>query len=285
MFYLVKKPLGITSNLVAKILKRVFNDDRIGFAGTLDPLATWLMIIGTNGSSRLFPLTEHFKKTYITTIRLDGTTISYDLEHPIIPIDISRGIIESIDTNKIQNIIDSNFTGDTMQVPPNYSAVWIDGRRAYERMRDGQEITIEAKKRTIHEMKILNYSWPKIICEITVSHGTYIRSIARDLGTILGTGWYLESLERTAIEHISLSQEREWTQHNDIYYSRLAHEELFPDIPVIDVSESEKQHLRLGSTPLTTKIENGQYFVNYENGWYWLLESRDGQLFPLKNCV
>lgn len=83
MFYLVDKPLGISSNLVAKILKRVLRVSKIGFAGTLDPLATGLMIIGTDGSSRLFPLMEHHTKTYETTIRLDGTSSSYDREQPI----------------------------------------------------------------------------------------------------------------------------------------------------------------------------------------------------------
>lgn len=135
MFYLVKKPLGITSNLVAKILKRVLDEDRIGFAGTLDPLATGLMIIGTSGSSRLFPLIEHFNKTYTTTIQLDGTTASFDLEQTIIPIDVSKETIAGIDREKIQHIINTHFTGDIMQIPPNYSAVWIDGRRAYDLVR------------------------------------------------------------------------------------------------------------------------------------------------------
>ncbi len=285
MFYLVKKPLGITSNLVAKVLKRVLDEDRIGFAGTLDPLATGLMIIWTNGSSRLFPLIEHFDKTYKTTIRLDWTTASFDLEQPIVPVDISEETITGIDREKIQHIINTHFTGDIMQIPPNYSAVWIDGRRAYDLVRKWHEVTIEAKKRTIDEMKIISYEWPCLICEITVSHGTYIRSIARDLWILLWTGGYLASLERASLGHIQMNEPREWIQHNDIFYAPLKHEELFPNIPFIILSEAEKKHLRLWSTPLPTDKKNGHYFVTYEDGSYGLLEAKEGTIFPLKNAV
>jgi len=131
MFYVVKKPLGVSSNLVAKILKRVLNTKKIGFAGTLDPLATGLMIIGTEGSPRLFPLTEKFSKTYITTIRLDGTTASYDLEQPVEQIEVKEEIKNAITLPTLHSLIEQFFTGDIWQIPPTYSAVWIDGQRAY----------------------------------------------------------------------------------------------------------------------------------------------------------
>lgn len=174
--------------------------DKIGFAGTLDPLASGLLIVGTHGSPRLFPLIEHFQKTYRTTIRLDGTTASYDLEKPVIAMRVHKKIIQSITLESLQNIVQKHFNGDILQSPPLYSAVWIDGTRSYERMRKGEmDLKLEAKPRTIHEFNIVSYEWPRIECEITVSHGTYIRSIARDMGEILGTGGYLEKLERTSL--------------------------------------------------------------------------------------
>lgn len=182
MFYIVDKPLKVSSNLVAKILKRVLGVEKMGFAGTLDPLATGLMIIGTDGSPRLFPLIEHLPKTYCATIRLDGTTDSYDLEQPIKLLKINKILQNSISEKTIQSVIKKHFTGEIMQIPPLHSAIWVDGRRAYELARKGHDIVLQEKKRTIHDFRIISYSWPTLVCEINVSHGTYIRSIARDLG-------------------------------------------------------------------------------------------------------
>lgn len=286
MLYLVRKPLWITSNLVVKILKRVINVKKIGFAGTLDPLASGLMIVGTEGSPRLFPLIEHFHKTYKTTIRLDGTTESYDLEKPATEIPITEDIIQDITLEKLQRIIQEHFSWDILQIPPLYSAIWIDGKRSYERVRKWETwLELQAKPRTIHEFKILSYEWPRIECEITVSHGTYIRSIARDMGERLGTGGYLEKLERTSLWHILLNTPRDWIQHNDIFYIPFSHEELFPDIPVIILPEEEKTHLRTGSNPLTYEGEDWTYFIKYEDTTYGLLEAKDGMIYPLKNCV
>ena len=260
--------------------------DKIGFAGTLDPLATGLMLVGTMGSPRLFPMLENLTKTYLTTIRLDGTTESYDLEKPIQPISISEDTIRDITPEKLQAIIKKHFLWDILQSPPLYSAVWIDGTRSYERMRKGEtNLQIPAKPRTIHEFKILSYVWPRIECEITVSHGTYIRSIARDMGEILWTGGYLEKLERIFLWHLSLLTDREWIQHNDILYAPISHEEVFPDITLIHLSAEEKAHLRTGSTPIATWEKNALYFIEYEGEGYGLLEARDGWLFPVKNCV
>jgi tRNA pseudouridine55 synthase len=284
MFYVVKKPLGMGSNLVAKILKRVLHVDKMGFAGTLDPLATGLMIIGTNGSPRLFPMIEHFPKTYTATIRLDGTTDSYDLEQPVMPVIVDKEIISTLSKEKIEKIIEENFTGTISQFPPKYSAVWINGQRAYDLARKGHEIEMKAKERVIEKFEILSYTWPTLEVEITVSHGTYIRSLARDLGIKLGTGGYLEKLERVSLGHIILADITDWTQHNDILYAPLAHEALFPAIPVLGLSEAEKKHLRLGSTPIPTAQKNGHYFVAYGNS-YGLMEAKEELLFPIKNAV
>jgi|GEM_PF-2993023 len=143
------------------------------------------MIIGTSGSSRLFPLMEHLTKTYETNIRLDGTTASYDLEEPIEIIQISEALKTKITQKYLEEIIQKNFIGEILQSPPLYSAVWLDGQRAYELARRGEMRTIDPKKRTIYEFQIIDYSWPTLKCKITVSHGTYIRSIARDMGEIL----------------------------------------------------------------------------------------------------
>jgi tRNA pseudouridine55 synthase len=284
MFFVVKKPIGVSSNLVAKILKRVLKRDRVGFAWTLDPLATGLMIVGTDGSTRLFPLIEDFTKKYRTTIRLDGTTSSYDLEEPIQKLDIPEMTIGTITQEYIESILRQHFYGEIMQVPPAYSAVWIDGQRAYDLVRKGHNVEIKAKKRVIHEFQIISYTWPTLVLDIVVSHGTYIRSIARDLWLRMGIGGYLEKLERLSIGHID-SENIRWLQHNDILYAELSHEKLFPNISVLNLTAEQKTHLRLGSTPLVTNQQDGHYFVVYEDSSYGLLEAKWWLLFPIKNAV
>lgn len=285
MFYLVDKPLWISSNLVAKILKRVIDVPKIWFAGTLDPLASGLMIIGTHGSPRLFPLLESYTKTYETIIRLDGTTDSYDQEQPVKNLEISTRIQKKITKEFLEKIIQENFHGEVMQSPPLYSAVWINGKRAYELARKGEYTEkIQAKKRTIHHFNIISYSWPTITCQICVSHGTYIRSIARDMGLLLWTWWYIEKLRRIAIGHISL-ENIDWIQHNDIRYAPVGHEIIFPDIAMLHLIKEEKRHLRLWSTPINTEKKNGYYFILYDDNSYGLLEAKNWLLYPIKNAV
>ncbi len=102
--------------------------------------------------------------------------------------DISEEIIKKISKTSIEQIIQENFIGNIDQIPPNYSAIWIDGQRAYDLARRGQDMEIKSKERKIEEFEILDYKWPTIAAKIVVSHGTYIRSLARDLGEKLGTG-------------------------------------------------------------------------------------------------
>jgi|GEM_PF-1102366 len=135
-------------------------------------------------------------------------------------------------------------------------------------------MTIHPKKRTVYSYSILSYRWPSLDIEITVSSGTYIRSIARDLGIFLETGGYLEKLERLSIGHMTMDTHL-WMQHNDIRYAPISHEVLFPNIQVLELSPEEKMHLRLGSTPLSTPQENGKYFIIYDDNTYGLLEARD----------
>ena len=135
-------------------------------------------------------------------------------------------------------------------------------------------MTIHPKKRTVYDYDILSYTWPALEIEITVSSGTYIRSIARDLGIFLETGGYLEKLERLSIGHMNLDAHL-WMQHNDIRYAPISHEVLFPNIEILELSLEEKTRLRIGSTPLSTHQENGKYFIKYVDNSYGLLEAKN----------
>jgi len=167
---------------------------KIGHAGTLDPLASGLMIICTGKATRRIEEFRDLDKEYIATIHLGETTPSYDLETGI----NGRFPVEQISENIVIATL-KGFLGEQKQIPPVHSAKMIDGRRAYEFARKG--ITKEMNPVTVYfrELDLLSFGIPDIRIRILCSKGTYIRSFARDLGKALGSGAYLASLERTAI--------------------------------------------------------------------------------------
>lgn len=172
---------------------------KVGHAGTLDPKATGLMIVCTGKETKNIDLIQAKEKEYVATIKLGATTPSYDLEtaeDATFPTDhLTLELIEAT----LQN-----FMGEIDQVPPIFSAVKIEGKRAYEHARKGNDIVLQAKKITISELEVLNFSNDKIVLRIVCSKGTYIRSLARDLGIALNSGAYLVGLCRTRIGDLKL---------------------------------------------------------------------------------
>jgi len=167
---------------------------KVGHAGTLDPKATGLMIVCTGKETRNIDLIQAKEKEYIATIKLGATTPSYDLEteeNQTFPTDhITPGFLrEALD----------KFMGETDQIPPLFSAVKIDGKRAYEHARKGSDIVLQPKKITISELEVLTFSPAELVLRIVCSKGTYIRALARDLGSELNSGAYLVGLRRTRI--------------------------------------------------------------------------------------
>ncbi|MBL7965878.1 MAG: tRNA pseudouridine(55) synthase TruB [Prolixibacteraceae bacterium] len=167
---------------------------KVGHAGTLDPKATGLMIVCTGKETKNIDLIQAKEKEYVATMKLGATTPSYDLEtqeNEFFPTDhLTIGFVQE----KIKA-----FLGETDQVPPVFSAVKIDGKRAYEHARKGNDIVLQAKRITISEMEVLNFSSNELVLRIVCSKGTYIRSLARDLGQAIGSGAYLIGLRRTRI--------------------------------------------------------------------------------------
>ena len=203
---LINKPLKWTSfDVVGKIrvmlkyrlgIKKI----KVGHAGTLDPLATGLMIICTGKFTKRIEEFQNQDKVYTGTFCLGATTPSYDLESKIENKQDISGL-------KTDDIIEKSklFTGELKQRPPIFSAVKIDGKRAYEMAREGQEFEIEAKTIHIRRFEITRIELPHVDFEVECSKGTYIRSLARDFGEALGCGAHLASLCRTKIGEYSLS--------------------------------------------------------------------------------
>jgi len=201
----VAKPLNWTSfNLVSKIrwnLRQLLKIKKlkVGHAGTLDPLATGVMIICTGKATKRIDTFQYQTKEYIATLELGATTPSFDLE---LPIDGTYPT-EHINRALIDEII-PHFVGEIWQVPPVYSAVKVDGKRAYDYARDGQDIELKPKLLVIDEIEVLDFSLPVLKIKVVCSKGTYIRALARDIGLKLNSGAHLTGLERTRIGDFKL---------------------------------------------------------------------------------
>lgn len=199
------KPLTWTSfDLVNKFrykLSRKLNVKKIkvGHAGTLDPLATGVMIICTGKATKRIDEFQYQTKEYVATIKLGETTPSFDLETKV----DQQYPTEHITRELLDKVLPS-FIGTIEQVPPVYSACKIDGKRAYELAREGKEVELKSKTLVIDELEILSCELPVVKLRIVCSKGTYIRALARDIGLALASGAHLIALERTRIGEVTL---------------------------------------------------------------------------------
>ncbi len=192
--FLVDKPLTWTSFHVVNKLKYTIKDKglKIGHAGTLDPLATGLLIVCTGKYTKQLESYQNEEKEYTGTFTLGATTPSYDLETEINQTYDIEGITEADILNTALG-----FVGEIDQVSPIYSALKIDGERAYEKARRGEEVNIKSRKITIYDFEITRIALPEVDFRVACSKGTYIRSLAFDFGKKLNNGAYLSALCRT----------------------------------------------------------------------------------------
>ena len=201
------KPLHWTSfDLVAKIryaLCRKLGTKKlkVGHSGTLDPLATGVVVVCTGKKTKLIEQLQYDVKEYEATLQLGATTASYDMEQPV----NATFPTEHITTSLIDETIPT-FVGEQWQTPPMYSAVWVNGKRAYELARQGQEVELKPKLLVIDAIEVLSFDAEKMQLTIRVvcSKGTYIRALARDIGERLGSGAYLTALRRTRVGEINV---------------------------------------------------------------------------------
>lgn len=203
----IDKPLKWTSFDVVNKIRLMFKNIlgikkiKVGHAGTLDPLATGLVIVCTGKSTKKLEGMMNHDKEYVATIRLGQTTPSFDLETEI----DENYPTEHITRELIEDTIRKQFLGDIEQVPPVYSAIRIDGKRAYEFARKGHtDVELKSRQINISEFEIEELNMPDLTVRIHCSKGTYIRSIARDLGVALGSGGHLIALRRTKVADISV---------------------------------------------------------------------------------
>jgi tRNA pseudouridine55 synthase len=212
-FLYIDKPKGVTSHDVISFLRKTIAPEaktsrerlrlaKVGHAGTLDPFATGLLIVGV-GKEATKQLGGWLKKDkeYVATLELGKTSTTGDPEGDIFP--STNNHQPSIE--EITKVIDL-FTGELEQIPSPFSAIKSGGKKAYELARKGEDVVMKPRKVTIHSVEILEYEYPRLVIKAWVSSGTYIRTLAQDIGTELGVGAYLTALRRTAIDNVILSE-------------------------------------------------------------------------------
>jgi len=203
----INKPYGMTSfGALAFVRKRISEAAGVkrvktGHAGTLDPLATGVLILCTGKCTKMIPQLQYHSKEYTATLQFGATTASYDMEHPI----NETFPTEHITKEKILETLEQ-FKGDIMQVPPTYSAVKKNGDRAYELRRRGEEVKLDPKSVHVENIELLWFDPEKMQAQIRVEcgKGTYIRALARDIGRAIGSGAYLTQLCRTRLGDVRI---------------------------------------------------------------------------------
>lgn len=219
---LVDKPKGVTSHDVVSFARGLLHTKRVGHAGTLDPMATGLLILGFGNATRLLNYLLGHNKTYEAVIRLGESTNTDDADGDVVSsVDDENGIINFANIDEILKelrvVIAKNFTGSIMQTPTSFSAIKVNGVRAYDLAREGKDVHLEPREVFIYDFSLLDahfsvgVSGAKVIdvrASVSCSSGTYIRALARDLGRVLGVGGHLVSLRRTRIGDFSIEDSR-----------------------------------------------------------------------------
>jgi tRNA pseudouridine55 synthase len=195
----LNKPIGVTSRDVVDRVTRPLRKVKAGHAGTLDPLASGVLVVCVGAATRLIEFIQRMPKTYRAVIRLGATSDTLDADGTV---------VETVDPrvpgeDEVRQAL-ATQVAVILQMPPDFSALKVNGKRAYDLARAGEEVTLAARPVTITRAELISYEWPRITIEVDCGSGTYIRSIARDVGEALGCGGLIEVLTRTKIGHFTI---------------------------------------------------------------------------------
>ncbi len=245
---IVDKPQGWTSHDVVGRLRRLAGTRKVGHAGTLDPMATGVLVVGINRATRLLTFIVGTSKTYTATIRLGQSTLTDDAEGEVTGGSIAAAVTE----DDIRSAV-AALTGDIQQVPSSVSAIKVKGERSYARVRSGEDVTLPARPVTVHRFdvhairRVSNGRLQDVDVTVSCSSGTYIRALARDLGAALGVGGHLTALRRTQVGPYSIDQARtldELAVDLDVLSLDDAGRALFPVRELSDTETADVSHGR-----------------------------------------
>jgi tRNA pseudouridine55 synthase len=240
----VRKPAGVTSRQVVDVVQRLVEPAKAGHAGTLDPLATGVLVVCVGAATRLIPLVQQQRKVYRAEFLLGLRSDTDDVTGTVVETAASP-----VSREELESVL-PQFVGSIAQVPPQFSAVKIAGRRAYDLARQGEAVDIEAKTVEVHRLDTQAFAWPRWEVEVECGSGTYVRSIGRDVGEVLGCGAVMSALVRTRIGPFGLAD----AVAADELTAETLNDRLLPaslatvDLPQYAATEAECVRLRNGLT-------------------------------------
>jgi len=275
----VDKPAGLTSHDVVARVRRLAGTRKVGHAGTLDPMATGVLVVGVERATRLLGHLMLTEKVYEATVRLGVSTTTDDAEGEV--------IAETAAAFHQPGLVDAEFgeqVGDILQVPTRVSAIKVDGKRAYQRVRDGDEVELKARQVTIHSLEVLDQrivgEWLDVDISVRCSSGTYVRAIARDVGAALGVGGHLTALRRTAVGPYQLDAAHtldELAEELTILPIRDAARAAFTSVDLDDAAAAD---VRVGR-PLDLPVDGLSALFAPDGEFLALYEPRDGRARPV----
>ncbi len=243
----VDKPVGLTSHDVVQIVRKGTNIRRAGHTGTLDPRASGVLVILIGPAVRLSEYVSASDKRYQAVIRLGASTDTYDADGRI----VSTSPVDKITEAQFEKALQS-YVGEIEQVPPPYSAIKVKGRKAYEMAREGEEIDLAPRKIKVYSLELLEWAPPEAVIDVYCSSGTYVRSLAHDLGETLGCGAHLIGLRRTKSgrftlrDAVPLRKLRESFEDGTWYQYLIPAAEALSDWPAIELSQEQVEAIRHG---------------------------------------
>lgn len=267
---LVDKPQGFTSHDVVSKLRGVLHERRIGHSGTLDPMATGLLVVFVGRATRAVAFAENHEKEYIAGLRPGIVTDTQDITGNIID---TCG--RTVSKDELIGIL-PEFTGDMDQIPPMYSAIKVGGKKLYELARSGVEIKREARRVTIRELELLGEDGGDYILRVLCSKGTYVRTLCHDIGQRLGTGAALSSLRRIKAGNFSIDDAhtieeiKTFADEGRLGEIILPVDSMFEGFPHITLTESQKKKCLCGNS-FEIAAPDGQYRVYAEDGVFLML--------------
>lgn len=281
---LVDKPADWTSNDVVVKLKGVLHERRIGHSGTLDPMATGLLVVFVGRATRAVEFAEAHDKRYIAGLRLGLVTDTQD---------ISGTVLESRDADvsaaELRPAL-ARFIGEQEQVPPMYSAIKVNGRRLYDIARSGGEVERKARKIKISRIDIVGRKNGDYLLDISCSKGTYIRALCNDIGAALGCGGCMSSLRRVAAGEFSVDSAHTLeeviaaAEEGEAESLLLPVDSLFQSLPAFEADEPREKRVRNGNEIKTPSLSDGEYRVYSKSGEFLMLgRVKDGKMRTVKS--
>ena len=269
---LVDKPMGFTSHDVVAKLRGILHERRIGHSGTLDPMATGLLVIFVGRATRAVEFAESHEKEYIAGLRFGIVTDTQDITGAVL-----KTSEKAVTINELKGVL-PEFSGEIAQIPPMYSAIKVQGQKLYDLARSGVEIERKSRVVSIKELEIMGEEAGDFVLRVVCSKGTYIRTLCHDIGQRLGTGAALSSLRRTVAGNFSIDEAhtideiRELSEKAELDKILLPVDSLFGEFPSFVVSQKELKKCRCGNS-FETSEKNGKYRVYDENGGFLMLGS------------